>query len=667
MSSLVGGAANILTQGAQTALSMLSNSRFRDDDNLFVSTSVYFFELRLPKGTVGTAQNSFYFPLALNPDMLSISEPFTVEATPTLGGGLVVEESGIVQRMIRIRGSTGAYQRAFTGDVNQLAALTSQEKTFGRSLPPNILGLLSGQKIFQYFQDSILRLYADKKRDPATASGTSLIFHMPREMEAWEVVPTHFGNDRSAARPLDYPFEIELIAVQKGELNGQIFSQDKPVLDALRDPLKTAANFLQRAQASINALTACLGQLRNYFRQLDVILVQANAVVAAVSHFVQGSAAIIEIPADTVRVLASTIQSSVEAFVASTDGIKRVPQVYEQSMRQLEGACYYLLLHPSSFAQANAAAAQAAQALAAYQLAVGDAQLASAQAAAAQATSALPTTLAQASKLGTALTPEQIAEIETSTQAGSGTINYTGAHPYRVQAGDTLSNLAARFLGDARLWRYLAAVNQLKPPYTQLLATLPLAPTGAHSGVTTLPLGSVILIPDFSTPPSDQANLATLGVSPDAPVADRVFGADFALAPSAGYTTDRRTLAGGQKLDWVIDKSSGATGVKTASGLDNLAQAVLTRVSVTRGDDPLYQGLGVSPVVPSGYSDVDGQTLAFSIKEALTQDPRITQVNSLSVQATKAGDGTVLQGQLQARLYADPVPLSIPLTGTKAG
>lgn len=669
MSSLVGGAADIVSKGVTSALALLTAQGLRSDDDLFVSQSVYFFELRLPMGNVGTTQNKFYFPLALNPEMLSISEPFTVDATPTLGGGLCVEESGIIQRTIRIRGTTGAYQRPFAGNVNQLDSVSDADKSFGRTLEHNVLGILSGQKIFQYLQDAVFRLYAEKKRDPNTAAGTALIFHMPREKEAWEVVPTHFGNDRTAARPLDYPYEIELLVVQKGEATANKFSEDKPVLDALKDPLAVAANYLQRATAAVNALTAAQGELRNYFRKLDVILVQANSVIGAVSAFVQGTAGIINIPADTVRVLASTIQSSVESFVASSDGIKRVPQVYEQSLRQLEGACYYLLVHPSSFAQANAAAKQAAEALRAYQAAVAaqEAQQAQAAASAALGSVGVPKTLAAASKLGTSLTPEQIAEVKTSTPAGAASVTFTGSHPYRVQAGDTLSNIAARYLGDARLWRYVAALNNLKPPYTQLQATLPLTAKGIPSTVTTLPLGSVILIPDFSSPQSNQTDLATLGVSPDAPLPDRVFGTDFVLTPSPAYTVNRRTLGGRQKLDWVIDTTSGGTGLKTAAGLDNLAQAVLTRVSLTRGEDPLYQGLGVDPVVTSGYSDVDAQTLAFSLKEALTQDPRISQVDSLSVTDTPSGDGVVLQGKLQARLFADPIPLSIPLTGTQTG
>lgn len=661
MSSFVSGARDIVTQGAQSALAALAGNTLRPDDSLFVESSVYFFELRLPNSSNPTSITRYRFPLALNPEAIAFSEPFSAETTPTLGGGLVVEESGIVTRNLRIRGSTGSYQRQFMGDISQLNTLNSDQRTFGRVLDPVIQGILSGQKIFQYMQDSVFRVYADAKRDPNLAAGTALIFHMPRESEAWEVVPMHFGSDRSAGRPLEYPFDIELLVVQKAELTLLPFSEDRPILDALKDPFKVAANFIARATAAVQALTAAQGQLRNYFRQLDVVLVQANSLISSVSLFVQGSANLISTPASTVRVLASTIASSLESFVAARDSISAVPQTYEQSLRQLEGSLYYLMLHPESFAQARAAAAQAEQATVAYLNAQAAATLA------ANAAIALPTTLQAASKLGTSLTQEQAVQIQTDVQAGGSTIAYTGSHSYQVRAGDTFSNLAGRFLGDARQWRYIAALNNITPPYSQLVGSTPLLAQGQPVTINGLSLGDSILIPDFSTPQSSQTDQTTLGVSPDAPVQDRLFGTDLALAVGGGVATNTRTLADGQKLDWVIDQSSGSVDLKKASGLDNLAQAILTRVSLERGEDPLYQSLGVDPIVGSNIAEIDAQTLAFNLREALTQDPRIAQVISLNVQRSAAGDGLLLVGSLQARGFSEPVPVTLPLSGAQTG
>lgn len=660
MSSLISGATDIVSKGVTNAVTALLGQGIRDDDNLFCSDRTYFFELRVPNGAAGgPGSKSFYFPLALNPDSISFSEPYAMDATPTLGGGLIIEESGIVQRSIRLRGQTGSYQRTFSGDVGQLGLVSSDKRTFGRPLAPNIQGALSGQKIFQYLNDAVFRVYADLKRDAATATGTSLIFHMPKEMEAWEVSPSRFSCDRSAGRPLDYPYEIELVVVQKAELQAARYSPDKATLDFMRNPLQVAAVFLKRANASVNALTAAQAQLRNYVRQLDVILVQASALISSVGAFVAGTVDLIEVPASEVRLLASTIADALATLVASESALKAVPHSYEQSLRQLENATLYLSLHPDSFVQASAAARQAEAAVRAF---VAAEQAAEAQAVAAAAV-ALPSRSRLASPDGTALSAEQVAQIQTANPAGSGVVQYTGTHSYRVQAGDTLANLAARYLGDARLWRYIAAANSLHPPYMGFQAQLPLLATGASVDVSGLALGDTIAIPDFSTPASEQPDIFTLGVSPDAPAAERTFGSDLALAVQGPLRTDSRTLADGQKLDWVVDKASGGTRLAVATGLDNLTQGILTRVSVQRGEDPMYPDLGTDPLVGSGISAVDGQTLAFSLRESLTQDPRVAQVLDLSVQTSAAGDGVYLTGSVQAQNFTDPVPVSVPLAG----
>lgn len=660
MSSFVSGLGQIAVTGVKSALQALAGGGIWDYDSAFVETGIYYFELRLPRGEGNPGQNRYLFPLALNPENLSISEPMSVEATPTLGGGLVVEQGGIIQRTIRMRGNFGVYQRTFSGQVSQLAVSTSQERTFSSRLRPQILGILSGQKLFQYLQDAVLRLYADFKKDPTTAAGTALIFHAPREQESWEVVPTRFGSDRSAGRPLDYPYDIELIAVQKAELTDDVKSQDKPVLDLLSSALHTAKNVLTRATAAVNALTAAQGQLRNYFRQFDAILVQAGAVLDAVGKFVQGTTDIINIPANLVRLLATTIRQSLETFVATQNSITQVPQMYEQSLRQLEGSCYYLLNHPSAFAQASQAAREAKAAVVAYQQALASQNVALAQAAQDAALASLPTTFAQANKLGTTATPEQLAQAQTALDFDGGVVPYTGSFSYTIQAGDTLSNIAARFLGDARLWRYVAAANNLPPPYKPLMANVLIKALGQVIAVRGFNLGDTLQVPSFSSP-NLNADVTTLGVPPTAPAAERLFGTDLALARVSTYRQGQRDLLTGQKLDWVVDRAKGSTGVRHASGLDNLSQGLLTRVTLTRGQDPLYVNLGIDPIVGSGYSEIDQQTVAFNLRTALTNDPRVSQVTSLQVQQSQAGDGLVLSGNVSVRGLADAVPVTLPL------
>jgi hypothetical protein len=135
----------------------------------------------------------------------------------------------------------------------------------------------------------------------------------------------------------------------------------------------------------------------------------------------------------------------------------------------------------------------------------------------------------------------------------------------------------------------------------------------------------------------------------------------LALARVSTYRQGQRDLNSDQKLDWVVDRAKGSTGVRHASGLDNLSQGLLTRVTLTRGQDPLYVNLGIDPIVGSGYSEIDQQTVAFNLRTALTNDPRVSQVTSLQVQQSQAGDGLLLSGNVSVRGLADAVPVTLPL------
>ncbi len=78
--------------------------REAQDDSNFVKKLLYFFELRVPPEIAFEgAITSFIFPLVLGPHTYTKGEPFTVSKTPTQGGGLFVEENGIIMRPINIK------------------------------------------------------------------------------------------------------------------------------------------------------------------------------------------------------------------------------------------------------------------------------------------------------------------------------------------------------------------------------------------------------------------------------------------------------------------------------------------------------------------------------------------------------------------------------------
>ena len=175
-------------------------------DDKFYKQFLYFFELRIPqKLAINGIQTTVLFPLMLAPENLSMDEPFAVEVTQTQGGGLIVEENGIIQRMLRIRGNTGFKPRAWEGSRGlALSVVPPEKRSYSRNLDPFIFDALSGQRHFQYLQDAVFRTYGDLKRDPESAEDTRLFWHNPKDDEHWEVIPQKFSLERSSSKRTIY-------------------------------------------------------------------------------------------------------------------------------------------------------------------------------------------------------------------------------------------------------------------------------------------------------------------------------------------------------------------------------------------------------------------------------------------------------------------------------
>ena len=85
-------------------------------DDKYFKRMLYFFELRVPaNGTQTPVPGSYLYPLVIPPTSLRMSEPFAVEKSFTLDGGLFVEENGILARELTVSGTTGFAPRVNKG------------------------------------------------------------------------------------------------------------------------------------------------------------------------------------------------------------------------------------------------------------------------------------------------------------------------------------------------------------------------------------------------------------------------------------------------------------------------------------------------------------------------------------------------------------------------
>ncbi len=582
------------------------------DDANFVKKMLYFFELRVPSEIGLGPVTSFVFPLVLGPNSYSISEPFTVEKTPTQGGGLYVEENGIILRTIRLKGHTGFKPRKLPPEANApnaLKVLTPDQRSFGRVLPAFVLLPISGQKHFQYLQDSVFRTYGDLKKDASTSRGTQLLFHNPRDLEQWIVVPEKFEGNRTSDKRILYEYDIELTAVAKGDGAAVTFSEDQSMLDKIKDGIREVKAAVDGITGFINDVIQTVEEIKRRVKDVDKVLDSVNTLVTAANDFVTGVTDLIEAPLALVNSVTEGVEGITNTLVNTVDPVKNIPIAYTNTWANLEVAVNRLGQFPNFFETDAQRTLRK----------IRDRQQITKETADRAAASDPPETIEGFSNanLGTAPLPGTADRAKAIRTAGRGLNTYSAARARLIAEGDTLASLASAFLGDARLWQDIALLNGLKPPYIDSIGGVNLgAPDNPLPGV--LGLGKEILIPNFGRAPSALPVLPVLGVSQEEEFAVQLLGRDFLLKEND------------KLFDWVVDADHGSVDFKIIAGVPNLAQGLTTRLSIERGHNPLYRFVGISRIVGLNNADVDQETARFRVIEAITNDPRVSSVRRIS-------------------------------------
>lgn len=618
--------------------------RLRQDasqDYNFFKKMTYFFELRVPQEVAVGAISTFLMPLIIPPESYSMEEPFTLEVTPTQGGGLYVEENGIVQRMIKLEGTTGFKPRFFPKGFVATGLLSPEKQSFSRVLPNFIVAELSGQKHFQYLQDAVFRTYADLKRDPATSEDTFLFFHNPKDDEHWLVAPQKFSLTRSADKPTLYRYSIELLVVDKAEVVDADFSEEKGLLDTIKGAVQMVKSGLDLAAGALNDLTALTAELTSLVKDFGKIVDGVTTIIDAASNFANGLSALIEAPYTLLESVNGLIDSAGEAVQAFEDlgtDITQVPETVKQKLKQMGDGLDRIGTHPEVFetpAQRKLRETRKSQEL---KTSVSRAALKEAE------ESTPPQSLTETAALGTKITPGDARSAKAELGIGRAVVQYTSAKQVALGQGDTLVNLAAKYLGDARLWQQIAVVNGLRPPFINDLASTPLDNDNpALSG--SLGRGAKILIPSFAKPPAQQPLLPVLGVRTEEEAEVHLLGADLKMVPAGGRE-------GAVTYDLEVDRARGSVDVKTVKGVECITQSIRNRLLTERGSDILYKRLGLNRIVSLNITPVDLETARFRFRECMLQDPRIASVRRLVFESGTEGapvDGVVIDADVELK------------------
>lgn len=600
----------------------------KTDDSAFLERMLYYFELRIPAAAQlpGTGAN-FFFPLILPPKSYTLEEPFAVQVTPTHGAGLYAEENGIIQRMIRIRGNTGFRPRPlkfFGGYGKSPIPQTTAEKSYTRKLKTVLLDAISGQKHFQYLQDAVFRTYGDLKRNPATSEGTFLIFHNPKDSEHWIVLPQKFTLERDSSNPVIYNYSIDLLAVGKAEDAKKDFSEDKNILDYMKDGLNMVKLGLDLTAGALNDLTALQAQLAGQIRNVAVILDSVSNILVSAQAFVDGTTDLIQTPYAALESINNMIDQAIGLVIAGRElqeEAEAIPDKTIQKFREIQEGLELMGTNPANWETPTDTSMK--QIREAQEFGKTITQFRRQTAMQAEAF----TTLAQVRNSGTSLTAGDIQSMNGQVSPATPITNYTSFKQVRINYGDTLASLAAKYLGDARLWQYLALINGLNPPFIDAQATTPFT---KRYGIDETPFGRVLGVGSWISVPSNLPAtinlplLPVLGVKLEEPVENQLLGTDFMLEAVYGLAGSSRAF-----YDIPVDTAGGSIDAKLVSGIANLKQGLVSRLSTEKGTCILYKSVGVDRIIALNFDLADIENAKYRIQEAIEADSRIAEIQSV--------------------------------------
>lgn len=580
------------------------------------------FELQVPARATRGAGTSFLFPLPMPPRAIEVEYPFAVEVTPTMGGGVVVEENGVVTVQIRIQGTMGQKIKPYKGSYFGLISPPNKKLSDKPVVARTMQGMdISAHRYLLHLRDAVFGTYSDLKEDDELASETRMILHIPKDDEHYVVVPKSFRVPRDASRKMiwDYEILLEGVAVANAELVSA--PEDKPILAQLLDAVTAVRSAVRLVQATVRDLSKIRTEIANVASEIVGVIDDVAAVFEEVSDFIDGTK-------DAISACRSRIDSAIDRLETAMERLD--PSVSDDTAHlclELNDSMHEVLAHADLFEPSPDVVVAAA-----FRRGLG--LLADTSQSALTAASSADPPASQSALRSTGTLPSDAVRDQRARSLPEEFKQYRSAYEAIVDEDDTLELIASREMGDARRWRHIAILNALQHPYV------------SRSGLpNTLEGGARILIPSTAAPAPRTANPAVYGARPDDPTEVRALGSDWLV------TVDPVS----ELEDWTIDLDGGSVDLRVASGVACLVQDLTAVMETERGSDALYANFGIREVIGFGLPLIEIDAQRLRTIEALESDPRVERVADVTI----SGQGDTIERVARVAIKGLREPVTI--------
>lgn len=305
--------------------------------------------------TQTSLNGNWVYNFPITPQQYSVTDQFAISTNATMRG-VVEEHNGIKFKMISMSGTTGIWnQKPVSGGVlkhpsilggllgntfenlgnvigqaNKVARAFSGEKSEGIAKKPgDTPATLYSTGYFQaQFLGQFLERYAMAKKNPSN-KGWRLVLDVPKDNQSYIVTPVQFALNKSAQKPNEHIWSIQLKAWKRIDLNQNVdFAINQPLNLGSPNILSRINDTLRETRRTVGASVNLIKAVRSDFQKPLNSLRQAALAVKDLGGFVHTVA-------DMPQAIINDYKSSItDSLYIARDSFKRPSQIRGSSSGQ---------------------------------------------------------------------------------------------------------------------------------------------------------------------------------------------------------------------------------------------------------------------------------------------------------------------------------------------